>query len=477
MFNLSEQIFRAIGSPVRVHFLGICGTAMAGVAAELHRQGVEVTGSDDAVYPPMSTFLESRGVGVAAGYREENLTPEPDLLVVGNAISRGNPELEAALDRGLSYCSLPELLRWAFLPGKTSLVVTGTHGKTTTAALCAWALETAGRSPSWLVGGVPVGLPGGFHLGEGKTFVLEGDEYDTAFFDKRSKFLHYLPRVLVLNNVEFDHADIFDDLEGVRRSFRHLLRTVPRSGRVVANWDDPEVRALAAQAPCPVVRYSRRDPAVEWHGDAPSGGGRLKVRGPGGRSLELAHDLVGTHQPSNLLAAAAALAELGLSDREVEKAVASFRGVKRRAELRGEVAGVRVYDDFAHHPTAIRGILEGFRERYPQARLWAVAEPRSNTMRRRVFQQALAEAFGAADRVCLREVPDPAKVPEAERLDVGRLAAAITAGGVPAQAFPDAAAIVEHLAPLLAPGDVVAVLSNGGFEGIHDRLLHALARR
>ncbi len=479
MFNLSELITRG-SSPLHFHFLGICGTAMAGVAAELHRRGARVTGSDEAVYPPMSTFLGAAGVPVAAGYREENLDPRPDLLVVGNAISRGNPELEAALDRGLPRCSLPELIRWAFLPGKTSVVIAGTHGKTTTAALCAWALEACGREPSWLVGGVPLGLGAGFRFGAGEAFVLEGDEYDTAFFDKRSKFLHYEPRILVLNNLEFDHADIFEDLEGIRRSFRHLLRTVPRSGRVVANWDDPEVRALASSSPCPVVRYSRRESCdgegpVEWRGQVSPG--RVRARGPGGRALDLSHELVGAHQPWNLLAAAAALGELGLSDAEIEGAVATFRGVKRRAELRGEAAGVRVYDDFAHHPTAIRGTLEGFRERYPGRRLWAVAEPRSNTMRRRVFQEALADAFGAADRVCLREVPDPEKVPEAERLDVGRLAVALTARGVPAQDFPDAGAIIAHLVPRLAPGDIVAVLSNGSFENLHDRLLEALAGR
>jgi len=394
---------------------------------------------------------------------------------VGNAISRGNPEVEAVLDRGLPYCSLPELIRWAFLPGKSSLVVTGTHGKTTTSALCAWALESSGRDPSWLVGGVPLGLDQGFHLGGGDAFVLEGDEYDTAFFDKRSKFLHYQPRVLVLNNLEFDHADIFDDLEAIRRSFRHLLRTVPASGRVVANWDDPEVRALAGSAPCPVVRYAREDPGAEWHGEGAAG--QLRVRGPGGRVLEFSHGLIGVHQPWNLLAAVAALAELGLEDRELERAVGSFRGVKRRAELRGEVGGVLVYDDFAHHPTAIRGTLEGFRERYPDRRLWAVVEPRSNTMRRQVFQEALAAAFDAADRVCLREVPNPGKVATEERLDVGRLARELDGRGVQARAFPDAPAIVDYLLAHLRSGDVVAVLSNGGFEGLHDRLLEGLERR
>jgi len=475
MFDLRERITRPGAAPFHVHFQGICGTAMAGVAAELHTRGLRVTGSDEAVYPPMSTYLTERGVPVVAGYAAGNLEPAPDLVVVGNAISRGNPEVEAVLDRGLPYCSLPELIRWAFLPGKTPLVVTGTHGKTTTSALCAWVLNASGRDPSWLVGGVPLGLDQGFRLGGGDAFVLEGDEYDTAFFDKRSKFLHYQPRVLILNNLEFDHADIFEDLEAIRRSFRHLLRTVPGTGRVVANWDDPEVRDLAASAPCRVVRYSRRDPGVEWCGEG--GGGRLRVRGPGGRVLDLAHGLIGVHQPWNILAAVAALAELGLEDEELERAVASFRGVKRRAELRGEVDGVLVYDDFAHHPTAIQGTLEGFRERYPDRCLWAVVEPRSNTMRRSVFQQALAVVFDVADQVCLREVPNPGKVPEGERLDVDRLARELDSRGVPARAFADAAAIVAYLLENLRSGDVVAVLSNGGFEGLHDRLLEGLRRR
>ncbi len=475
MFDLAERLMRPTGAPLHVHFIGVCGTAMAGVAAELHRRGARVTGSDEAVYPPMSTFLAESGVAVAAGYRPENLEPAPSLVVVGNALSRGNPEVEAVLDRGLPYCSLPELIRWAFLPGKASLVVTGTHGKTTTSALCAWALRKAGRDPSWLVGGVPLDLERGFHLGEGSTFVLEGDEYDTAFFDKRSKFLHYRARVLVLNNLEFDHADIFDDLEAIRRSFRHLLRTVPGSGRVVANRDDEEVVALAAGAPCPVVWYSARDPAADWYGQAQ--GDRVEVRGPGGVRLDLRHGLIGAHQVWNLLASAAALTEAGLGPGEVEEAVAAFRGVKRRAELRGEVAGVLVYDDFAHHPTAILGTLQGFRHRYPDRRVWAVFEPRSNTLRRRVFQEALAGAFDPADAVCLRDVPNADKVRPEERLDVGRLARAVRERGRPAEAFPDAAAIVAYLLPRLRSGDVVAVLSNGGFEGIHGLLLEGLGRR
>jgi UDP-N-acetylmuramate: L-alanyl-gamma-D-glutamyl-meso-diaminopimelate ligase len=458
--------------PARVHFLGICGTAMAGVATELHSRGVRVTGSDQAAYPPMSTFLEGRGVTVFSSYRAEHLEPEPDLVVVGNAVSRGNPEVEAVLDRGLRSCSLPELLRWTFLPGKRTLVVAGTHGKTTTSALCAWGLRTAGRDPSWLVGGVPVDLEQGFRVGGGEAFVLEGDEYDTAFFDKRAKFLQYQPRVLIVNNLEYDHADIYDDMEALRRAFRQLLRIVPGSGLVVANFDDGEVKTLVAEAPCPVVSYSARNPESDWYGEAAPG--RVRVRGPESQRLELSHALVGAHQAWNLLAAAAALDAFGVAPEQVEQAVSSFRGVKRRAELRGVARGVRVYDDFAHHPTAIRGTLEGFRDRYPDRRIWAVVEPRSNTMRRRVFQDALVSSFDAADGVWLREVPNPEKVAETERLDVPRLARELSERGVPARQFPDAAAIVADLATHLADGDVVAVLSNGGFEGIHDRLLRAL---
>ncbi|GAB4269945.1 MAG: UDP-N-acetylmuramate:L-alanyl-gamma-D-glutamyl-me so-diaminopimelate ligase [Deferrisomatales bacterium] len=448
---------------------------MASVAAELHGRGVGVTGSDESVYPPMSTFLEARGVPVQEGFRPENLEPAPDLVVVGNAISRGNPEVEAVLDRGLAYCSLPELLRWAFLPGRLPVVIAGTHGKTTTAALCAWCLREAGRDPSWLIGGVPGGLGRGFHLGEGRAFVLEGDEYDTAFFDKRSKFVHYQPRVLVLNNLEYDHADIFPDLEAVRTAFRQVLRTVPRSGRVVANRDDPEVMALAGEAPCPVITYSVDHREAHWWG-APQAG-RLAVRDPRGREFAVTHTLVGRHQGWNLLACLAAAEVVGVPASVASRALEGFPGVKRRGELRGEAGGVRVYDDFAHHPTAIRSTLEGFRERYPDRRIWAVVEPRSNTMRRAVFQAALVDAFDAADRVCLRRVPNPEKVPPGQRLDVERLAAEISRRGPPARAFSDAGAIVVHLASGLAPGDVVVVLSNGGFEGIHERLLDALRRR
>lgn len=448
---------------------------MAGVAAEMQALGARVSGSDEAVYPPMSTFLAEKGVPVVSGYRAENLQPAPELVVVGNAVSRGNPEVEAVLDRGLAYCSLPELLRWRLLPGKKSVVVTGTHGKTTTSALCAWILRYAGLDPSWLVGGVPLDLEGGFHVGRGEAFVLEGDEYDTAFFDKRSKFLQYAPRVVILNNLEYDHADIYDDLEAIRRSFRHLLRVVPRSGLVVANVDDPEIRALLPLVPSPVVTYSVQDKAADWFG-VPEGS-RLKVVRQGSAPLELRHGLVGRHQAWNLLAAVAAASGLGAGGDVIQEAVAAFRGVKRRAELRGEVRGIRVYDDFAHHPTALRSTLEGFRDLYPDKKIWALVEPRSNTMRRKIFQGDLVAAFDSVDEVCLRNVPHSEKVPPGELLDVAQLAWDLVARGVNARVFPDAAAIAEAVLARVAPGDVIVVLSNGGFEGIHETLLQGLGAR
>lgn len=459
--------------PRSVHFIGICGTAMASVAAELHGRGVLVTGSDKAAYPPMSDFLAERGVKVFEGYDEGNLSHGPELVVAGNAVSRGNPEVEALLDRGtMNFCSLPELIERSFLPGRSPVVVTGTHGKTTTTALTTWILSRAGLDPSWLIGGVPSGLPGGFHLGGGQPFVLEGDEYDTAFFDKRPKFIHYRPRVLILNNLEYDHADIYPDLERIREVFRHLMRIVPRTGLVVANADDPEVVELAKLAPCRVETYTLGDVKADWKGV--SSPGKLSVAGPGGYRAELTHTLVGGHQGWNLLAALAASASFGVDAEKAARAVADFAGVKRRAEKVGEAGGVTVFDDFAHHPTAIKSTLAGFRALFPGRRIIAAVEPRSNTMRRKIFAESLPGAFADADAVLLRAVPDAEKVPDGQLLDVGEVARRTSEAGIPASVFPDAGAIIEKIAAEARKGDVVVILSNGGFEGIHKRLLAAL---
>lgn len=448
---------------------------MAGVAAELKAKGFAVTGSDGSVYPPMSTFLESRGVAILQGFDEKNLDPAPHLAVIGNSVSRGNPEVEAVLNRRLSYCSLPELLRQGFLEKSKNLVATGTHGKTTTSALCAWILKSAGKNPGWLVGGAPLNLDSGFCPGGGEFFVLEGDEYDTAFFDKRSKFIHYRPWVLALNNLEFDHADIFDSIEDIRKSFRRLIKIVPSAGTIAVNKDDAETMALAAEAPCKTTTYSMKDASADWF--AEESAGQIKIITPKGETIEARHCLVGRHQTWNILAAAATTSALGATAGAIEKAVASFQGVRRRGELRGETRGVRVYDDFAHHPTAIKSTLQGFRDLYPDRKIWAVVEPRSNTMGRSLFQRELASAFDAADGVCVRKVPNPEKSPVGDRLDSARLAVDLRNSGKEAQAFSDAGEIIAWLVPRANSGDVVAILSNGGFEDIHSRLLHALAEK
>ncbi len=455
------------------HFIGICGTAMGAAAAAMKERGFVVTGSDANVYPPMSTFLESRGITIREGYRAANLPAGAEVIVVGNAISRGNEEAEAALERKLLYVSLPEVLKEHFLRGKRNLVVSGTHGKTTTASMLAWALESAGREPGFLIGGLPRDLGCGARFGGGEFNVLEGDEYDTAFFDKRSKFLHYLPELVVVNNIEFDHADIFASVDEIKLSFRRLLNIVPRNGLALVNGDDANCREVAAGAPCPVrtvgtgVSCDLRIGGVEYD--------------PGGSSFTLDGEryrisLVGEFNVRNAAMTVAAARFAGLSAAEVGAALASFRGVARRQELRGEAGGVKVIDDFAHHPTAIRQAVAGLRQRYDGGRMWVVFEPRSNTTRRKVFQQELADALAGADVAVVAGVPDPGKVAPEDRLDPARLASDIVArggNGVYLESVPE---IVEHVAAEARPGDVVAILSNGGFGGIHLKLLDRLGR-
>ncbi len=455
----------------RIHFTGVCGTAMASVAGELKRMGCDVTGSDSGTYPPMSTFLAQCGVQVVEGFAAENLIPHPDLVVVGNAVSRGNPEVEYVLRHSLQYCSLPELIESVFLPGTHPVVVTGTHGKTTTSALIAWILKENGQDPSWLIGGVPKGLGGGFRLGKGKPFVIEGDEYDTAFFDKRPKFIHYRPKTLILNNIEYDHADIYPDMGRIREVFAHLLRIVPSNGQVIACADDVEVMALVKDSLCPVTTYSIKGADADWR--AAVHHETLTVTGPGIHGLEVAHSLIGVHQGWNTMAALISCVLLGVDVRAAANSITSFQGVRRRSEKVGEAYGIEIYDDFAHHPSSIEGTLEGFRLRYPTRRIWAVVEPRSNTMRRAVFQERLANSFAAADHVVIREVFDPERSPDGDRLDVARLATEIGEGGTPAVVLPNGDAIVEHISKQALPGDVVVILSNGGFEDIHTKLLHA----
>ena len=445
---------------------------MGSVAAALRARGCTVTGSDERVYPPMSDFLRSKGITLTELYRAENLPNDPELVVVvGNAIKRGNPEVEAVLSRKLYYLSLPEVLKENFLRGRHNLVVTGTHGKTTTTALLTWMLTVGEMAPSYMIGGIPRNLGQGALFNDSKHFVIEGDEYDTAFFDKRSKFIHYLPELVIVNNLEFDHADIFADLAAVKLSFRRLLNIVPQNGMILLNGDDPNCVEVARDCLAPIVEVGFSENCAQRIRDVSYGpeGSRFSL---GETTFEV--PLVGEFNVRNAAMAAAAARFYGVAPEVIQTALTSFEGIARRQEVRGIERGVTVIDDFGHHPTAIRETLAALRFRYPGQRLWAVFEPRSNTTRRAVFQQELPAALALADGVFLAQIAALEQIPEEERLDAEEVVASIGEEGKPAFYEPDAAAIVEKLVPLLQPNDVVTVFSNGGFDQIHEKLLAAL---
>jgi len=453
-----------------VHFLGICGTAMGAVAAAMKDRGFHVTGQDDKVYPPMSTFLESKGIGITNGFQPEDI-PAADVIVIGNAMTRGNPAVEAVLNRKIFYLSLPETLKQFFLRGRHNLVVTGTHGKTTTTSMLAWIFEFAGKEPGYLIGGIPANLGQGACLRDTRHYVLEGDEYDTAFFDKRSKFIHYLPELVIVNNIEFDHADIYADLDAVKLSFRRLLNIVPSEGLVLVNGDDANCLDVAQTCPAPIVEV----------GFSPNAGNRIRnvAHGAGGSSFELFGErfeipLSGDFNIRNAAMAASAAHYYGIPPATIREALAAFKGIKRRQEVRGTVRGITIIDDFGHHPTAIRETLSGLAAKYPGARIWAIFEPRSNTTRRAVFQNELPAAFSGAAGVFIAEVARLDQIPENERLNPARVVSDIAAQGKPAFYEPTADAIVARLGPLAKSGDIVAVFSNGGFDGIHQKLLDRL---
>jgi UDP-N-acetylmuramate: L-alanyl-gamma-D-glutamyl-meso-diaminopimelate ligase len=471
---------------VKVHLSGICGTAMASLAGLLRERGHDVTGSDQDVYPPMSTQLEALGIPVRSPYAEANVPTDADLVVIGNALSRGNPEVEVVLDRRQRMTSLPALLAEEFLRPRRSLVVAGTHGKTTTTSLLAFLLDRAGLDPSFLIGGIPLDFGRSYRLGRGAHFAVEGDEYDSAFFDKRPKFVHYLPNVAVIGNVEFDHADIYPDLPAVETAFARLLGVVPRSGLAVAGIESPAVLRVLPKALCRVETFGI-GVAADWRAEdvRPEGSGmrfRLFRRGRDEGELDLS--LPGEHNVRNALAALAVAEDAGVSLEAARPALAAFAGVKRRLEVRGRVRGVTVYDDFAHHPTAVRATLEALRRRAgddpagkaPPGRLVAVFEPRSYTSRTRVFQEGFARAFGESDLVLVAAAHLPGKVPEGQRLSEAELVEAIKRAGTEAAFVPEVDAIVARLAAELDEGDRVVILSNGGFGGIHDKLLAALAK-
>ncbi len=457
-----------------VHFVGICGTAMAAAAAALQEKGVRVTGSDQNVYPPMSTFLAERRIEVNPGFSEQNLAHKPDLVVIGNAISRGNPEAEYVLDHKLPYGSLPELLKHFFIRGKRSLVVTGTHGKTTTTSLLAWVFEHSGLNPSFLIGGIPANLGQGARFTDSEWFIIEGDEYDTAFFDKRSKFVHYLPEAGIINNLEFDHADIFPNLDAIKTSFRHFIRLIPRNGLLLGNGDDDNLKPLLEVTHCPVKRFGLGEGnAIE----------AFNIRyGPTATEFEIPSfkfhiNLLGEFNVRNALAVVACAKHFGLKNHQIQSAFDTFKGVKRRMEVRGIAGGVTVIDDFGHHPTAIRETLRALRIKYPKQKLWAIFEPRTNTTRRNVFQSELGAAFWDADAVVVAQVARLELLAPEERLSPERLMQDLAAAGKSATYLPDAEAIVGHLAAHAEGGEVVVVFSNGGFGGIHNKLLERLGRR
>ena len=476
-----------MGDTKHIHLIGICGTAMASLAGMLKQRGFRMTGSDAAAYPPMSTFLEELGIPVAQPFDARNLDPLPDLVVVGNAISRGNVELERILDERIPFCSLPQLLHDEFLRGREVLVVAGTHGKTTTTSMLAWIFHTAGMQPSFLIGGIAENFGSSFHLGQGKHFILEGDEYDTAFFDKGPKFLHYFPDAIILTSVEFDHADIYKDLDAVETAFKRLVNLIPRRGRIIAfdgatgdTTESASLQRCLSKAFSPVERYGSGATA-DWKIT------NLKFES-GKTSWTVLHEnrpwsdfefpLAGEYNVWNATAAASMAFAYGISKEEISAALKTFKSVKRRLEVKAQVNGITIIDDFAHHPTAIAGTLKALRARYAGARLWAILEPRSNTLRRRVLQADLARSLAVADEIIVAGVFRSEAVPENERLELPELAADIQNHGRRARLITNADEIVETIAPEMRSGDVVAILSNGGFGGIYEKLparLRALA--
>jgi UDP-N-acetylmuramate: L-alanyl-gamma-D-glutamyl-meso-diaminopimelate ligase len=461
-----------------VHLIGIGGTGMTSLAGLLHESGCRVTGSDRALYPPTSTILSSMGLEVHTGFDPRRLRPAPDLVVVGNAVRRGNPEVEEVLDRRLRHTSMPRVIAERFLDGRHAIVVVGTHGKTTTTAWLAWVLHRAGRDPGFLVGGAPRDFESSFRRGRGPAFVIEGDEYDTAFFDKGPKFMHYRPDTAIVGTVEFDHADIYRDIAEVQRAFAWFVNLVPARGLVVRHEECEATRAVTAHALCRVegFGFDAGDWRAEGVHDGVEGAGFRLLRG-GRHYADVRLALSGDFNVRNALAVAAAAAEQGVPAQDVAAGLATFRGVKRRLEERGVADGVLVIDDFAHHPTAIAETLRAARRRHPGRRLWAILEPRSWSLRRNIFQDRLAASFEAADEVVIAAVFGEAEVPPEIRLDPEAVVRDLGSRGKPARCLAAVPEIVRYLSVNALPGDVIAVLSNGGFGGLHEALLAALEAR
>jgi UDP-N-acetylmuramate: L-alanyl-gamma-D-glutamyl-meso-diaminopimelate ligase len=465
-----------------IHMIGIGGSAMAPLAGMLRELGYKVTGSDAGVYPPASTLLGSLGISYATSFDAKNLTPAPDLIIVGNAISRGNVEVEEMLDRKLPHRSLPEILEEEFLPGKHSIVVSGTHGKTTTTAMLAWIFHVAGKRPNFLVGGIAENFGKSYGLEGGPDFILEGDEYDSAYWDKAAKFLHYQPDDLIITSVEYDHADIYPDFDVYQTAFKRLVNLVPRRGRAIV-WGDaqggPAPRKVTEKAFCPVITYGF-EPGNDWVASGVSivdEQMHFSVDYRGERYGDFSLSASGRHNVLNALAALIVAQGRGIRADQLRSALATFQSVKRRMDVKGEMDGVLVVDDFAHHPTAIRATIDAARLRWPARRLWAILEPRSNSMRRRVFQDALPQALALADRVILGGVHRAAQLSEEQRLDPETITAAVRKLGKDACSFSTADAIADFLALQAQPGDLLLVMSNGSFDGLCEKLLKRLKTR
>ncbi|MBI2211766.1 MAG: UDP-N-acetylmuramate:L-alanyl-gamma-D-glutamyl-meso-diaminopimelate ligase [Deltaproteobacteria bacterium] len=464
-----------------IHLIAICGVGMASLAGLLQSQGYRVTGSDQHVYPPMSTYLEGLRIPVLQGFSGGHLRERPELVVIGNAVSRNNPEVEAVLRLEIPYVSFPQSLGRFLIGPKRSIVIAGTHGKTTTTALLAWVLSRAGWEPSFFIGGIPIDFDSGFKQGRGDWAVLEGDEYDSAFFDKGPKFLHYKPEKVILTSVEFDHADIYRDLAHLKEAFQRLAEMIPPAGALLACSEYEAGKEVAARARCPVTFYGDRE-ASDWQARnirVEDGGSLFEPCYRGRSEGAVKMRLLGRHNVSNALAVYAMGRELGIEREVLRDGLASFSGVKRRQELKGEVAGITVIDDFAHHPTAVKGTIEAVRAGYPGRRLWAIFEPRSNTSRRRIFAREFAQALSAADRVIVAGLYQPEKIPEPERLPAAEVVRDINrlCGDSRALFIEKAGEIPAHVAGEARAGDVILVMSNGGFDGVQEKILRLLEEK
>lgn len=477
MLDVDMSLNRIPEGVQTIHFMGICGTGMGSLAGMLREEGYRITGSDTQVYPPMSTFLSSLNIKIYEGYNSANLDHHPDLVIVGNVISRQNEEAQGLAERRIPFVSFPQALHHFFLGSKMSLVVAGTHGKTTTASLLASILEHAGLDPGFMIGGIVKGLGRNYRLGKGKYFVVEGDEYDTAFFDKGPKFLHYQPHIAVLTSVEFDHADIFKDFEAVKEAFRGLVRIIPSSGALVACFENQSVKDVVKEAGCEVISYGQSDENPLWiltDCEVEGNGTRFAVAKDKRSYGHFTSPMIGRHNALNALSVIAVLDRLGVSKETMRTGLAAFQGVRRRQEVRGVKNGITVIDDFAHHPTAVRETLAALKAAYASHRLVAVFEPRTNSSRRKVFQKDYISAFDSADCAIIVEAPGLEKIPAEDRFSSKMLVDDLKRRNLSAYYFPDTDGALAFLQESSISGDIIAIMSNGGFDNIHERLLQSL---